>query len=103
MFVLVSVLVIYAGVKYFYDSPPLDASECTGEFRQELPDCASQERTGSHLNIVNNCDFEVTLRWDYLGGEEYIEQVEPGAGIQLSSFPLKIHSLSCCSKYTWCY
>lgn len=102
--VLICIAVVYFGVDYFYSgASKTDAQDCSGEFRKELPLCMTQDRSGSHSTVINDCDFDVTVRWDFFAGEPRVQVLSPGERQRVSTFPVKIDSVWCCSKHTWCF
>jgi hypothetical protein len=97
--ILVGIVVAVVGAQYFLDSEPAVES-CAAE---PLPDCASIERTGSHVTVANSCAFDITVQWEFLAGSNQIHDLEPGQNKRVSSYPVKVDSISCCPEYNRCW
>jgi hypothetical protein len=94
---LVTLVVVFT--QYYFDSSP-GSDGCTTE---PLPYCADTSRTGSDVRVRNNCEFDITVQWEFLAGKNQLHDLAPGQQKQISSFPLKIQSVSCCPEYNRCW
>lgn len=97
--ILLGIVIVVVGVQYYFDSAP-SIESCTAE---PLPYCAETSRTGSYFTVRNNCEFDITVQWEFLAGPGQIHDMAPGEDRQVSSFPVKIDSVSCCPEYNRCW
>lgn len=100
--ILVGIAIIYFGTQYYFDSPdtPDTDDSCAAE---PLPSCATTSRTGSHVTVLNNCDYDITVQWEFLAGSNQFHDISPGEEQRVSSFPVKAQKVSCCSEYNRCW
>lgn len=103
LFVLIGVVVVAFGAKYYTDGGGQEETACSVEDLESLPDCVGHERIGSNIKVKNECSFDVTVHWDVLGGSDYLTDLVPGAEKQVASYPLKIQTVSCCPQYNRCF
>ena len=101
-FILGCVVIIAFGVRYFSDATEV-AEECAVNDRQTLPQCAEQQRIGSNVTVLNNCEYPISVHWVVNGGSDLMHDLEPGGDKQVSSYPLKINAVSCCSHTNRCF
>lgn len=101
-FIVASVVVVVFGARYFSDATEV-LEECVVEDREPLPFCAEQKRIGSNVTVVNNCEYAITVHWEVNGGSDLIHNLDPGSEKQVSSYPLKINAVSCCSQTNRCF
>lgn len=102
LFVVGSVAAIAFGVRYLSDATEI-VEECVAEDREPLPYCAEQNRIGSNITVLNNCDYEITVHWEVNGGSDLIHELAPGDEKQVASYPLKINAVSCCPQTNRCF
>ena len=100
--ILIGVVVIVFAARYFMETGQ-NGGACDGQALEPLPDCARQQRVGSNLIVRNQCSFDITVHWDVSGGADHLVDLAPGAEKQISTFPLKIEAVSCCSQYNRCF
>jgi len=99
LFILGGIVLIVVMNQHFLDSAPTGQS-CAAE---PLPRCADTNRTGSYVSVNNNCEFDITVQWEFLAGKNQLYDLAPGDHKQVSSFPVKIQSVSCCSESNRCW
>ena len=97
--ILVGIAIIVVGSQYYFDSEDTVES-CAAE---PLPSCATTSRTGSHVTVLNNCDHDITVQWEFLAGSNQLHDLSPGQDQRVSSYPIKVQNVSCCSEYNRCW
>lgn len=97
--ILVGIALVYFGSRYFFESTD-PAGGCPAE---PLPSCTVTSRTGSHVTVLNECDYDVTVQWEFLAGANQLHDLAPGEDKRVSSFPVKVTDISCCSQYNRCW
>jgi len=98
-FILAGIALIVLGSQYYMDSPP-DIGSCAAE---PLPYCANTSRIGSNVRVSNACEFDITVQWEFLAGNNQLYDLAPGEQKQISSFPVKVQSVSCCPESNRCW
>ena len=98
-FILAGIALVVGFTQYYLDSSP-GTDGCAAE---PLPYCADTSRTGSHVRVRNDCEFDITVQWEFLAGKNQLRDLAPGEQKQISSFPVKIQSVSCCPEYNRCW
>lgn len=101
-FILAGIALVVVYSQYYLDSSP-GTEGCAVEPLEPLPFCTDTSRTGSHVRVHNNCEFDITVQWDFLAGKNQLHDLAPGEEKQISSFPVKIQSVSCCPEYNRCW
>ncbi len=97
--ILVGIAIVVIGSQYYFDSPPANES-CAAD---PLPSCAALSRTGSHVTVINNCEYDITLQWEFLAGSNQVHNLSPGGTKRVSSYPIKVDSVSCCPEHNRCW
>ena len=97
---LIGIAIVVFGSQYYFDSARTTEGSCQAE---SLPSCATTERSGSHVTVLNKCDFDISVQWEFLTGSYQVRDLSPGENQRVSSFPVKVRSISCCSEYNRCW
>ena len=99
VFIAAIIALLVFGSQHFLTTST-DANACTDE---PLPYCAQLDRLGSHFKVTNNCEFEISVQWRFLAGNDQLHDLAPGNSKQLSSYPVKIESVTCCPEMNRCW
>jgi len=97
--ILAGIALVFVASQYYMDSSPGTGS-CEAE---PLPYCTDTDHTGSYVTVRNNCEFDITVQWDFLAGNNQFHDLAPGEQKQVASFPVKVQSVSCCPEYNRCW
>ena len=99
VFIVAIIGLLVFGSQYFL-AKSTGSSACTEE---PLPYCAQLDRLGSHFKVTNDCEFDISVQWRFLAGSNQVHELTPGNSKQLSSYPVKIESVSCCPEMNRCW
>lgn len=97
--ILVGIAIVVVGSQYYFDSSTA-VENCAAE---PLPDCADLRRTGSHVTVLNNCEYDISVQWEFLAGANQIHDLSPGEDQRVSSFPVKVDAVTCCPENNRCW
>lgn len=98
--ILAGIAIVVFGTQYYFDSASTTDEGCPAE---PLPSCASTDHSGSYVTVLNRCDYDITVQWEFLAGANQFHDLAPGQEKKVASFPVKIQNVSCCSEYNRCW
>lgn len=97
--ILVGIAIVVVGSQYYFDSST-SVEECAVE---PLPTCATTSRSGSHVRVDNNCEYDITVHWEFMAGSNQLHDLAPGEHQRVSSYPVKVNEITCCPEYNRCW
>mgnify|MGYP003702720859 CR=1 FL=1 len=97
---LIGIAIIVFGSQYYFDTAGTNEVDCPAE---PLPSCATTGHDGSYVTVLNNCDYDITVQWEFLAGSDLVRDLGPGEDQRVSSYPVKVTGISCCSEYNRCW
>jgi hypothetical protein len=77
------------------------ADDCGKEDRVSTPPCVGKWGGNSDLGVINNCDYPVTLKFDWRGPDARVT-LQPGKEYTNNNYSIWTTTISCCPKYGRC-